>query len=323
MGEAYYVLARDGFWSGQYLHGLEHGQHAVSFLERTPERWWLGQSHWVVSMNYYFMGAFTQALADATQAHALVEALGDPRLQTYAAWTTGMIETTRGEWEAGIAACHRSIAHSPDPLNTAVALGFLGYAHLENGDVAAATSALEQAVQDVSRFRFRPLHGCYLAFLGEAYLLSGQLDSARASVLQGLELTEDSRFQHGIGWAQRTLGRIVQVSGALAEAETHYAAALQIFTSIRGHFEVGRTHLALAEIAHAQGNRDAATAYANNAYALFMALKTPRYVERTQQFASQCGLVLSNADALPPNIAVPSLYAEHQARSRNRQTVHV
>src|SRR5262249_20770487 len=103
-----------------------------------------------------------------------------------------------------------------------------------------------------------------------------------------------------IGWAQRSLGRIAQVSGALAEAETHYMEALQTFASAQGHFEVGRTHLALAELAHAQGNRDAVTAHANNAYALFMALKTPRYVERTQQFASECELMLSDADALPP-----------------------
>jgi class 3 adenylate cyclase/tetratricopeptide (TPR) repeat protein len=300
MGKTYYVLARQGYWSGQHLSGIEHGQQAVSLLERTPERWWLGQAHWAVAINYYFMGAFTQALAAAAQAHALGEALGDPRLQSYVAWTMGLIEATRGEWEAGIAACHRSVAHSPDPLNTAVALGFLGHAYLENGDAAAATAALEQAVQHMSQFRFRQLHGWYLACLGEAYLLSGQLDQARATVLQGLEITRDCRYQHGIGWAQPALGRIAQVSGTLAEAETHYMAALQTFTSTQGRFEVGRTHLALAELAHAQGNRDAATAHAHNARALFMALKISRYVERTQQFASACGLGLSNADPLPP-----------------------
>src|SRR5262249_4104032 len=155
-----------GYWSGQHLRGIEHGQQAVSLLlERTPERWWLGQAHWAVAVNYYFMGAFAQALEAAAQAHALGEALGDPRLQSYAAWTIGLIETTRGEWEAGIAACHRSVAHSPDPLNTAVALGFLGQAYLESGNTAAATAALEQAVQYMSQFRFRQLHGWYLACL--------------------------------------------------------------------------------------------------------------------------------------------------------------
>jgi hypothetical protein len=63
---------------------------------------------------------------------------------------------------------------------------------------------------------------------------------------------------------------------------------------------MGRTHLALAELAHAQGHRDAATEHANHAQTLFIALNTPRYVERTQQFASTCGLVLSTADALHP-----------------------
>jgi tetratricopeptide (TPR) repeat protein len=233
MGKTYYVLARQGYWSGQHLGGIKHGQQAVSLLERTPERWWLGQAHWAVAVNYYFMGAFAQALAAAAQAHDLGEALGDPRLQSYAAWTMGLMEATRGEWEAGIAACHRSVAHSPDPLNTAVALGFLGHAYLESGDAVAATSALEQAVQHMSRFRFRQLHGWYLAFLGEAYLLSGQLDQARASALQGLEITRDCRFQHGVGWAHRALGRIARVSGALAEAETYCMEALQTFASTR------------------------------------------------------------------------------------------
>jgi tetratricopeptide (TPR) repeat protein len=108
-GKTYYVLARQGYWSGQHLSGIEHGQQAVSLLERTPERWWLGQAHWAVAVNYYFMGAFAQALEAAAQAHALGEALGDPHLQSYAAWTMGLIEATRGEWEAGIAACHRSV----------------------------------------------------------------------------------------------------------------------------------------------------------------------------------------------------------------------
>jgi len=295
MGKTYYVLARQGYWSGQYLRGIEHGQQAVSLLERTPERWWLGQAHWAVAINYYFMGAFAQALAAAAQAHALGEALGDPRLQSYAAWTMGLIEATRGEWEAGIAACHRSVAHSPDPLNTAVALGFLGHAYLESGDAVAATSALEQAVQHMSRFRFRQLHGWYLVFLGEAYLLSGQLDQAQASVLQGLEITRDCRFQHGIGWAQRALGRIALVSGALAEAETHFMEALQTFASTQGHFEVGRTHLALAELAHAQGDVPAATTHLHEAHSWFIALQVSKYIERTAQLARQYGVTLAAA----------------------------
>jgi len=241
------------------------------------------------------MGAFTQALAAVTRTHALGEALGDPRLQTSAAWTAGWIEATRGEWEAGIAACHRSITHSPDPLNTAVALGFLGHAYLENGDAAAAISALEQAVEHMSRFRYRQLHGWFLIFLGEAYLLGGQLDKARTSVLEGLEFSRDSQHQCSVGWAQRVLGCIAQASGALAEAETHFTEALPTFASTQTHFEVGRIHLNLATVAHAQGHVRAATTHLHEAHGLFTVLQVPKYIERTARLAREYGVTLAAA----------------------------
>ena len=123
MGKAHYVLAREGYWSGQYLHRLEHGQQAVSLLEGTTERWWLGQSNWAVGINYFFMGELPQALAAAARTQAIGESLGDPRLQSYAAWTMGMIEATRGEWQVGIEVCQRSLERAPDPLNTGVTVG--------------------------------------------------------------------------------------------------------------------------------------------------------------------------------------------------------
>ena len=95
----------------------------------------------------------------------------------------------------------------------------------------------------------------------------------------------------------------------MSDATIHLSEALDTFAAIQARFYVGRTHLALAELAHAQGNRDAATVHANSAQELFMTLKVPRYVERTQQFASECGLVLSSAD---------TLHSEH----RRSETLH-
>jgi tetratricopeptide (TPR) repeat protein len=285
MGKAYYVLAREGFWSGAYLHGLAHGQQAVSLLERTEERWWLGQSYWVVERNYYFMGELAQALAAVTQTQAIGEALGDPRLQSYALWSIGMIKATSGEWQGGIEACQRSLAWAPDPLSTGLSLGFIGHAHLEQGNPLEAIAALEQAVQDMHRFRFRPLQGWFTTCLGEAYLLSGQIDKARDLVLQGLETTRDVKYWWGVGWAQRTLGHIAQASGSLPEAESLLREALQTFVSIQAHFEVGRTHLDLAALAHATGNREAATTHLAEAHALFRASQAPKYVARAEQLA--------------------------------------
>lgn len=99
----------------------------------------------------------------------------------------------------------------------------------------------------------------------------------------------------GVGLAQHALARVAQAEGALAEAKRYLDEAQQTYTAIQGRYWIGRTHLDLAILAHAQGHRDTATMHANSAQALFMALHIPRYVERTQQFASACGLVLSNA----------------------------
>jgi tetratricopeptide (TPR) repeat protein len=267
----------------------------VACLERTAERWWLGQAYWVVGITYYFMGEFASALEAESRAHAIGEVLGDSRLQSYAAWATGFIETTRGDWEAGIEACQRSLERSPDPLNTAVALGFLGYAYLEKGDTSQAIPRLEQAAQQLGQFRFRQLQSWFTIFLSEAAFVSGDLMKARDPALQGLEIAKKVKFWFGVGWVQRLLGRITQASGVLAEAETHLTAALQSFASLQGRFEVGRTHLALADLAYAQGQMAAATTHLTEAHTLFTALQVPRYVARTLQLASAYGVVLPAA----------------------------
>src|SRR6185295_6435141 len=41
-GQAWYVLCRDGFWSGRFREGIEHGQRAVTLLDQGPDRWWQG-----------------------------------------------------------------------------------------------------------------------------------------------------------------------------------------------------------------------------------------------------------------------------------------
>jgi tetratricopeptide (TPR) repeat protein len=293
MGKAYYVLARSAFWSGQFVQGIAHGRQAVAFLERTAERWWLGQAYWVVGVSYYFMGEFAPASEAEGRAHAMGEVLGDPRLQTYAAWVIGLIEATRGDWEAGIEACQRSLERSPDPLNTAIATGFLGYAYLEKGDTCQAIPRLEQAAQQLGQFRFRQLQSRFTIFLSEAALISGDLERARDLALQGLEIAREVKFWFGVGLGQRALGQVTQASGALAEAETHLTAALQSFTSIQARFEAGRTHLALADLAHAQGDPGSAATHLTEAQTLFTALQVPRYVERTMQRASAYGVALS------------------------------
>ena len=290
MGRAHCELARESFWSGRPLQGLDHGRNAVALLEPTEERGWLGMAHWVVGINYGLLGDFEPALHALAQAQAIAEVIGDARLQSMATWTMGGMYATSGECEAGIDASQRALKRSPDPLSTAQALGWVGYAYLENQDPTQAVPLLEQAVEQLRRFRFRQLEGWFTAWLSEAVLLNGQIEKALQLASQALEITRPVKDWFGVGSAQRALGRIAQASGKLSQAEMHLKEAFETFASIPARFEVGRTHLCLAEVAHAQGNREVVATSLRKADELFRALRVPKYVERTGQLAREFGV---------------------------------
>jgi tetratricopeptide (TPR) repeat protein len=197
-----------------------------------------------------------------------------------------------GDAEAGVAACRRAVECAPDPLNRAVATGWLGFAHMENGDAAQAISLLERAAGQFGRFGYRPLQGWFTAFLAEAYRSSGQLDVAREVATKALQIATDSGVRVATGWARLSLGRIANATGAHAEAESHLKAALRTFASTQSRSEMGRTQMDLASAAHAHGNVEAATASLREAHEMFTALKVPEYVRRAEQLAGDLAIAL-------------------------------
>ncbi|MBI3326198.1 MAG: hypothetical protein HYZ81_05800 [Nitrospinae bacterium] len=159
LGKVSYMLAFEEMWSDPLL-GIEHGRRGVALLEGTGERYWLGLAHWVLGFNYLTVGEFDQALEAATRVQAIGEAIGDPRLPSWAAWLSGVIYATRGDGEAGIAACQRGLERAPIPYDTALAQGYLGYAYIEEGDPGRAIPVLEPADFGPDRQgRRRPLAG--------------------------------------------------------------------------------------------------------------------------------------------------------------------
>ncbi len=291
MGKAHYVLALEGFYSGQFHDGIGHGREAITLLERTHEPSWLGQAYWAVAVNQVLAGDFERALEALARAHAIGEAIKDPRVQSPAVWT-GLIYALRGEWEAGIEACRRGLEISSHPYNDALAMAYLGYAYLLKGDLAQAIPLLEQAVQQFSQFQVRQEAGLLTAFLAEAYLLSGDSEKAQTLAVHALELTRNTKFRYGVGVAQRILGRTAQARGTLLEAAARLKDALETFSSIQARFEIGRTRLDLAALAHAQGDQEAVTTDLNEAHALFRTLRVPNSVARTEQLARAFGVPL-------------------------------
>jgi transcriptional regulator with AAA-type ATPase domain/tetratricopeptide (TPR) repeat protein len=286
-GKIHYVLAQRGALSGRPREGLEHGREAAVLLERAGEGWWVGPAHWAVGLSHALRGEFEPALLAEAKASAIGEAVGDPQLRSSSAWATGVIHTALGDHETGIAACHRALEHSPDPLDTAIGLGWLGYAYVEKGEGAEAITPLEQSIQELGQFRFAQLLGLFTVVLAEARRMTGELDRAAELVRHGLEVASRAHWPFGVGWAQRVLGRIAQDRGEFREAETRLGEALRAFDSMEGRYDVARTHLDLAKLAHARGDPAAVGAHLAEARRRFHELGIPRYVERTDRLAAE------------------------------------
>lgn len=284
-GRAWYVLGRDAFWSGRFSEGIEHSLRAVALLERTTDRlWWQGQAYWVTGFHHYVLGQFEEAFGMMEKADEIWRSLQDPRLDP--SWSTGYFHASLGDWELGIEECKGGLARAQDPLNTAAALGFLGYAYLEKGDLPRAIEALESSVERLRQAGMRQLLGWFSAFLAEAYLFSGRpIEEARKLAGEAFATTEGVNFRYGSGMAQRALGRIARVDGDRKGARTWFEEALESFRSIQAPFEVARTRLDLALLA-GSGSEEAARQL-GEARRIFAELKVSGYVEQTERLAAE------------------------------------
>jgi class 3 adenylate cyclase/tetratricopeptide (TPR) repeat protein len=287
-GRARYVLSRDAFWAGRFAQGIDEGLQAVSLLERSGERWWEGQAHWVAGFHHYVLGHFQEALASMARAHSLWQALADPRLDP--SWSTGYFYASLGDWERGIAECRGGLERAQDPLNTAAALGFLGYAYLEQQDLPRAIETLQESVRQLRQTGMQQLLGWFSAFLAEAHLSAGDPQAAREPAYQALEATREVNFWYGLGLARRAAGRVALATGEHGEAESQLRQALEGFHSLEVPLEVGRTRLDLARLAHARGRPDEAAAELAEARATFRSLRVPHYVERSDTLARELAL---------------------------------
>ena len=284
-GQAWYVLCRDGFWSGRFREGIEHGQRAVTLLDQGPDRWWQGQAYWVLGFHHYVLGQFEQAFEKMNRTDAIWRTLQDPRVDP--SWSTGYFDASMGEWDLGIKECQGGLERAQDPLNTAAALGFLGYAYLEKRDLAPAIEALTESVERLKGAGMQQLLGWFSAFLAEAYLLTDRPEEARDLALEALAVTEAVGFQYGVGLAQRVLGRIHRSAGEWTAGRTRLCEALKSFRSIQAAFEEGRTYLDLALLAHEGGDAEESARQLGEAGRLFKELRVPKYVERAERLAAE------------------------------------
>lgn len=211
LGKAHGLLALEGHWSGGTADGIEHGKKAIDLLAPlADQRWWLGMSHFYLAMNHLLTGDYECALAEADRADAVGKQIGDPRLQTYAGFTTGLIEIERGASAAAVDVTRRSLSLAPDRVSRAYASMFLSYALLESGRHDEAAERLEPTVKELESFAFPQWHGLAAILMGEAQRRAGALDEASRWTARGIEIVTRANYRYAIDLGARITARIEQ-----------------------------------------------------------------------------------------------------------------
>jgi tetratricopeptide (TPR) repeat protein len=292
LGNAEYVLGLHAFFTGRVFEAPSHARRAIEYLGETGDRSALAQAHFVMALSLALVGAFDDALAALAVARSTGEEIGNPRIQTPATWATGMVHHMRGDYETAVTLCEQAVAISPDPLNTADALGHLGIAHLERGDAARAASCLEQSVALWRRFHGRPDQGWFSIFLAEAYLLDGQRERAHRLAEEALADSRARGYWFGIGFARRALAHIARAEGALANVQVHLEEALRTFESVPTPYFAARIHLDLGSLAYERGDVSEVIVHLRQARQIFVHVGARGYVERADRLAREARVVL-------------------------------
>ena len=209
LGKAHGLLALEGHWSGRTADGISHGQQAIRLLAPlADQRWWLGMAHFYVAMNHMLTREFDAALSAAARADAVGREIGDPRLQTYAGFSTGWIEIERGASEAAIDITRRSFELAPDRVSRAYASMVLGFALLESGRHVEAAPRLHAAVKEMESFAFPQWHGLTAILIGEASRRKGSLDEAAQWVARGREIAAHANYRYAMELGAKVTERI-------------------------------------------------------------------------------------------------------------------
>jgi DNA-binding SARP family transcriptional activator len=302
MGKASYALARESYMLGRPRDGIAQGRHAVALLERSDEPWWLAQALGVLGIHLLHIGDFLPALASIDRMRELGEAMGDARLQTEAAWCAGRVHTVMGNGEAAVAACRRAVSLAPDPVARAIAAGWLGAAHVEAGDVAAATPLLEDAVGRLKQlsstggYRYGQVDAALRALLAEAALLRGAGRDALGLAEDAHAVARAGGWGVAVGYAERALGRALATAGRLHEAEAAVDRSIGAFAAIEAGAQLARSHLVAAELRATRGDKHAAAAALRLAHGVFSRLGAPRLVDRAARLADALGVPLETTN---------------------------
>jgi len=184
----------------------------------------------------------------------------------------------------------RALEASRGTIPTSLALRWVGYAYLDEGNARAAIDVLQRACDQIEHFPVRHTYVESLAFLAEAHVLAD--DAARGLELarRATELAQMEGSPFNVGLAERAAGRAARATGDAPAGEAHLGRALEAFESTGATFEAAMTRLELVRALAARGETSSAQAYLAEAIAALHAARVPRRVAEARALAKSLGL---------------------------------
>jgi DNA-binding SARP family transcriptional activator/tetratricopeptide (TPR) repeat protein len=290
VGRALNALALVSTAAGAPAEAMEYCMRAVELLDE-PSTWRrLASAHWLLALNRIYTAQFDGALEHLERCVTLADAVGDAKRRSMAEGLESWVHAIRGDSRAAMDCAQRALEASRGTIPTSLALRWVGYAYLDQGDARAAIEVLERACEQIEHFPVRHTYVEALAFLAEAHVLAHGAARGLELARRATELAQIEGSPFNVGLAERAAGRAARASGDAHAGEAHLGRALDAFESTGATFEAAMTRLELARALTARGETVGAQAHLAEAIAALHVARVPRRVAEAQALARALGL---------------------------------
>jgi tetratricopeptide (TPR) repeat protein len=132
----------------------------------------------------------------------------------------------------------------------ALRLTILSEAHLHAGDLEAACTFAEQALELSRTYKERGNEACVLRLYGDITMQHEHADSkqAEADYQQALALADDLGMRPLAAHCHRSLGMLYRQTGQVEQARVALSAAIKLYHEMEMSFWLPETEAALAQV---------------------------------------------------------------------------
>jgi tetratricopeptide (TPR) repeat protein/transcriptional regulator with XRE-family HTH domain len=246
--------------SGAFHAGLRYLQPVLEELRSAVPARSLAELYGALARLLFPMGQYREQLAAAERAAELARAVQDDWRVAEATWMQSGALLALGRDAEG-----RRVLEETVRLTAAVGqldilgrtLNRLAVTACDAGDLAAARSYIERALQNAERISSPRLIADTKVKRGEIAFVAGQWDEARADYQQAMTMISQIELSHFSAWAPLDLARLAHAEGAVAEAWHYLEQTVVIAERVSNFWALAAVQTLWAEVQVLEGQAEA------------------------------------------------------------------